>query len=79
MREMAIGCLGAICTLGAIAGVLPTNTCIVSGDLDRTRDGVAVTVNHSGALDSWWRSFVEVSTSGTFYTNPCMGLLLLFR
>lgn len=79
MRRLVFGCLCATCAFGAFAAVLPANTCIVSGDLDRTRDGVAVTVSYSGALDSWWRSFVEISTSGTFYTNPCMGLLLLFR
>ena len=69
---------GIALALAAGAVTLPQNTCVVSGDVTRSRDGVQ-SVAYSGALDSFWRSRVLEIATAVFRACRPLGLGILFR
>ena len=75
---MLIALLVAFAAFHAKAAELPTNTCIVSGSLERT-PAASASVTFSGALDSVWRAISSVIVTTVFYTQGVSGMSIIFR
>lgn len=77
--KMILGLIAGIAlAIEASAVTLPQNTCVVSGDVTRSRDGVQ-SVAYSGALDSFWCSRVLEIATTVFRAYRPLGLGILFR
>ena len=66
----------AIAALGAVAVVLPANTCIVSGETGRTPPTFALAAMDSG-LDSSWRMFARCTIDRFWPVKPRGSILLV--
>ncbi len=75
--KMKLGRVAGIAlALEAGAAALPQNTCVVSGDVSRTSDGIQ-SVAYSGALDSFWRSRIAEIASTVFRSCRPRGCAIL--